>query len=91
MSERVRPVMGDAGFLAVCVCVLAGTVMRAEDWPRHRGPGGLGVWNETGIIETFPPDGLPVRWRTPLRAGYRIVTERAVFDSLSPAEGRGMG
>ena len=81
MSERVRPVMGDAGFLAVCVCVLAGTVMRAEDWPRHRGPGGLGVWNETGIIETFPPDGLPVRWRTPLRAGYAApaVADGRVF------------
>ena len=42
----------------------------AEDWPEWRGAGRQGVWNETGILEKFPDDGLKVRWRTPIRAGY---------------------
>ena len=33
-----------------------------------RGRGRLGVWTETGIVETFPEDGLEYTWRTPLRA-----------------------
>ena len=32
--------------------------------------GRAGVWNETGILDTLPPGGLAVRWRTPIHAGY---------------------
>src|SRR4030095_14801401 len=28
------------------------------------------VWRETGIAEKFPSGGPPVRWRTPIGAGY---------------------
>ena len=42
----------------------------AEDWPEWRGKGRLGEWRETGILDAFPADGLEVRWRTPIRAGY---------------------
>ena len=42
----------------------------AEDWPQWRGLDRRGVWNETGILEVFPEQGLTVRWRTPIRAGY---------------------
>ena len=45
-------------------------VVQGDDWPEWRGAGRLGVWNETGIIETFPAGGLTVRWRTPIHAGY---------------------
>jgi outer membrane protein assembly factor BamB len=41
-----------------------------EDWPEVGGKGRLNVWNETGIVETFPKDGLKVLWRTPVRSGY---------------------
>lgn len=62
--------MLDRKITAVLACVLTGMVtMRAEDWPRHRGKGDLGLWNETGILDTFPPEGLAVRWRTPIKAG----------------------
>ena len=42
------------------------TVLRGEDWPDYRGKGNRGVWEETGILDTFPADGLAsrVRWRT---------------------------
>ncbi len=42
----------------------------AEDWPEWRGRGRLGVWRESGIVEKFPAEGVPIRWRTPIRAGY---------------------
>jgi len=41
----------------------------AEDWTQFRGPGRLGVWHETGIVETLP-DELKVTWRTPIGGGY---------------------
>ena len=44
--------------------------LHADDWPEWRGRGRLGVWNETGIVEAFPAEGLRVRWRTPIHAGY---------------------
>jgi outer membrane protein assembly factor BamB len=43
---------------------------RADDWPQWLGPRRDSVWRETEIIETFPPDGPPVRWRTPIAGGY---------------------
>ena len=43
---------------------------RADDWPQWHGPRADGVWRETGIVEKFPPGGPPVRWRTPIAAGY---------------------
>jgi outer membrane protein assembly factor BamB len=48
----------------------AGGSVRVEDWPEVGGKGRLNVWRETGILETFPKDGLKVLWRTPIRSGY---------------------
>lgn len=57
--------------IAVAIFVTAAAaVLAAEDWPELRGKGRLGVWNETGIVETFPAGGLPVLWRTPVKAGF---------------------
>ena len=42
----------------------------ADDWPEFRGRGRLGVWQETGLLDTFPVMGLKVLWRTPVGAGY---------------------
>lgn len=50
--------------------LLAGVALHAEDWPEFRGKGRLGIWNETGIVEKFPATGLPILWRTPVKAGY---------------------
>lgn len=43
---------------------------RGEDWPEWRGRGRAGVWNETGILDRFPAQGLRVAWRVPVRAGF---------------------
>lgn len=54
---------------------------QAEDWPQFRGPNRDGVWNDTGVLQTFPADGLKIRWRVPVSGGLSspIVTEGRVF------------
>jgi outer membrane protein assembly factor BamB len=66
--------------LTLLVAALAATAS-AEDWPEWRGRGRTGVWNETGIMETFPEGGLEYTWRTPIRAGYAgpAVADGRVF------------
>jgi outer membrane protein assembly factor BamB len=59
-----------AAFIVAAVTATFGPALRADDWPEWRGKGRLGVWNETGIVETMPAAGLPVSWRTPIYAGY---------------------
>ena len=59
--------------LVVLGCIwVTGDRLLAIDWPYHLGKTGLGVWEETGILEKFPPEGLAsrVRWRTPVNMGY---------------------
>jgi len=52
--------------LAVALC----QAVRADDWPQWMGPQRDGVWRETGIVEKFPADGPPVRWRAEVGMGY---------------------
>src|SRR5437016_6768860 len=59
-----------ARFPGVIAVVLAIGVVRADDWPQWLGPQRDGVWREAGIIEKFPADGPPVRWRTSVGPGY---------------------
>ena len=66
---------------ALCILALWSAALSAEDWPEIRGKSRLGVWTESGILETFPADGLRIKWRTPIRAGYAgpAVSEGRVF------------
>jgi outer membrane protein assembly factor BamB len=52
--------------------VLGGALMGAlaEDWPQWLGPQRDSVWRESGILQTFPPGGPPVRWRVALGGGF---------------------
>ena len=54
----------------IALLLVGGVVVQGEDWPEWRGKGRLGVWKETGIIDKFPAGGLPILWRTPIKAGY---------------------
>ena len=55
--------------------------VRADDWPQWRGPNRDGVWSETGILETFPPDGLKIRWRASVGIGFSspVVADGRVY------------
>lgn len=55
---------------SVPVGLLLSFVARAEDWPQWLGPERDSVWRESGIVDRFPADGLPVLWRVPVELGY---------------------
>jgi outer membrane protein assembly factor BamB len=66
---------------AVTLTLLLAVAVQAEDWPQWRGPNRDGVWNETGILESFPPGGLRVRWRKPVGRGWSspVVAQGRVY------------
>jgi outer membrane protein assembly factor BamB len=61
-------------------CLMA-LVATAGDWPQFRGPHRDGNWNETGILQTFPAEGLKIRWRHPVGGGFSspVVADGRVF------------
>lgn len=67
MNTRVTTRSVPAAFLLLLSGALAA---HADDWPEWRGSLRDGVWREDGIVQRFPAGGLPVRWRTPVGAGY---------------------
>ena len=76
------------GLILVCLTA-AGASIGATDWPEFRGKGRLGVWDEAGIVETFPAGGLPVLWRTPIKAGFSgpaVADGRVFVTDFSPIE-----
>jgi outer membrane protein assembly factor BamB len=78
--------------ILVFLCLASAAVPTAgsDDWPEWRGLGRRGLWLESGILEVFPADGLSIKWRTPIRAGYAgpAVTGGRVFvTDFSPSQG----
>ena len=41
-----------------------------DDWPQWRGPQRDGIWRETGVVDSIPESGMPVRWRTRILNGW---------------------
>ncbi len=54
----------------VSTSFLAESSVFADDWPQWLGPSREPVWKETGILDAFPENGPPLRWKTPIGAGY---------------------
>src|SRR5579872_1816333 len=69
--------------IGAVLCLLSAVKVRAEDWPQWRGPNRDGACHETDLLETFPSDGLKVRWRVPLGWGFStpVVAKGRVFVS----------
>ncbi|MBX7210479.1 MAG: PQQ-like beta-propeller repeat protein [Verrucomicrobiaceae bacterium] len=66
----------------ILLCLACGCpLVRADDWPQFRGVHRSAVWNETGIMETFPKDGLRTAWKAEVGAGLSsaIVANGRVF------------
>jgi outer membrane protein assembly factor BamB len=61
--------------------LLSGTRLSADDWPQWLGPHRDSVWRESGIIDKFPTNGPPIRWRAKLGPGYSgpIVAQGRVY------------
>jgi outer membrane protein assembly factor BamB len=66
---------------AIALPFLLAAVARAEDWPQWRGPGRDAVCGETGLLESFPAEGLKVRWRAPVGWGFSspVVAQGRVY------------
>ena len=47
---------------SLVVALLLAGVLPAADWPQFRGPKRDGVSTETGLLKTWPTDGLPLVW-----------------------------
>jgi outer membrane protein assembly factor BamB len=60
---------------------LLSAALRAEDWPQWRGLNRDGVCGETGLLESFPAEGLKVRWRAPVGWGWSspVVAQGRVY------------
>ena len=86
MPMKMRPA-------AVCLCLLlagGSAHLLAEDWPEFRGAGRLGIWLETGLLETFPSQGLAVRWRAPVKEGLSgpaVAGGRVFATDWEPTDG----
>ena len=56
--------------LAVSILAFSAAPVSADDWSQWLGLQRDGVWREQGIVETFPTNGLAVRWRALVHRGY---------------------
>src|SRR5207253_491162 len=56
--------------IAILLLIGGSSSLHADDWPQWRGPQRDGVWRETGIVEKFTSDHLPIVWRAPVGPGY---------------------
>ncbi|MCO6457602.1 MAG: PQQ-like beta-propeller repeat protein [Pirellulaceae bacterium] len=67
--------------LVILLCGAAAGLACADDWPQWRGPGRDGVWKETGVVERFASEQLPIEWRVPVGPGYSgpTVAEGRVY------------
>ena len=68
-------------FFSVATVLLVAVSAPAEDWPQWRGPHRDGVWSETGVVEKFSSDQLPIKWRVEIGPGYSgpTVAEGRVY------------
>src|SRR5262245_25259107 len=54
---------------------------KAEDWPQWRGIHRDGRWDETGVLDSFPAEGLKPKWRTAVGYGFSspVIAQGKVF------------
>tara|TARA_R110002095_G_scaffold2463_9_gene10056 strand:+ start:288 stop:1607 length:1320 start_codon:yes stop_codon:yes gene_type:complete len=57
-------------FITATLLLSSSALASAEDWPQWLGPDRASVWNASGIVESFPAEGLEVEWRVPVGLGY---------------------
>src|SRR5688572_26257530 len=79
-----HPLMRQSAFLLLLFA--SAFPLPAADWPQWRGPNRNGVWNETGILQIFPPDGFKPRWSAPVAEGFSspVVAEGRVYVTDTP-------
>ena len=61
----------------MCSAALAAPAPEGLDWPQWRGAQRDGIWRETGVLEKFAGEKIPLRWTVPIAAGYTGPTVAA--------------
>ncbi len=56
--------------LAILLTFSAWLPCLAEDWPRFLGPAGNNTSGETGLLDRFPTNGVPIVWEKKIGTGY---------------------
>ncbi|MHA3772379.1 outer membrane protein assembly factor BamB family protein [Verrucomicrobiota bacterium sgz303538] len=71
--------------IGAIVSLLLAAPTRADDWPQWRGPHRDSIWHETGILDSFPSEGLKVLWRVPIGNGFSspCIAQGRVFVTYS--------
>src|SRR6185295_17630318 len=69
-SPAMRSLLNHCLLFAAAGLLLRSPALLADDWPQWLGPQRDGVWRETGLVEAFPAQGPPVRWRVKIGGGY---------------------
>src|SRR5438876_7891743 len=69
--------LDDFGRLLGIILVASASLSRADDWPQWRGPKRDGIWRESGIVEKFDSEQLPILWRAEIGSGYSGPTVAA--------------
>src|SRR5947207_6810151 len=54
----------------VLLPLISASSLFADDWPQWLGPKRDSIWRETGIVDKFPAEGPPARWRVNIGPGY---------------------
>lgn len=69
--------------VALLLSLFAGSasLSRADTWPQWRGENRDGIWRETGLIDSFPKEGLKRAWSVPVGPGYcgPTVTKNRIY------------
>jgi outer membrane protein assembly factor BamB len=60
-----------SSLIILLFCVLN---VSAQDWTDWRGYGRDGVWKESGVLQTFGGDTIPLKWSVPCGPGYSSPT-----------------
>ena len=56
-------------FMFLSACVFSSDLV-SQDWPQWLGENRDSMWNETGIVDSFPEDGPQLLWRAEIAGGY---------------------
>ena len=70
MKKKSRQILEREPLALLLMLMVWTTTVIADEWPQWRGPGRDGVWNETGIVESFESSELKIKWRTEISSGY---------------------
>jgi outer membrane protein assembly factor BamB len=63
--------------LTALLALIALLPCSADDWPRFLGPRMDNISAETGLLEKFPTNGVPIVWDKPVGTGYSAPSVRA--------------